>query len=67
MATLSTSRGDAPSVMTRFLGLLRNFRESVTDTEVREYFQAKGTGAGDYEQLPDVNNALLGEGKIKIF
>ncbi|CAH0489059.1 unnamed protein product [Peronospora effusa] len=66
MATISTSKGGAPSVMTRFLGLLRNFRESVTDAEVREYFQAEGSGGG-YEELPDVINALLGEGKIKIF
>ncbi|KAL4176324.1 hypothetical protein KRP22_001276 [Phytophthora ramorum] len=32
---------------------------------VRDYFQAEG-GSG-YEQLPDVINALLTEGKIKIF
>ncbi|RLN47477.1 hypothetical protein BBJ28_00004222 [Nothophytophthora sp. Chile5] len=51
--------------MGKFLGLLRNFREPVTDAEVREYFQADG--GGGYAQLPDVINALLGEGKIKIF
>ncbi|RLN88131.1 hypothetical protein BBJ28_00008101 [Nothophytophthora sp. Chile5] len=51
--------------MGKFLGLLRNFREPVTDAEVREYFQAEG--GGGYAQLPDVINALLGEGKIKIF
>lgn len=51
--------------MTKFLGLLRNYRESVTDAEVREYFQVEG--GGGYEQLPEVINALLTEGKIKIY
>ncbi|ETI30887.1 hypothetical protein F441_21961 [Phytophthora nicotianae CJ01A1] len=51
--------------MAKFLGLLKNYREPVTDAEVRDYFQAEG--GGGYEQLPDVINALLTEGKIKIF
>ncbi|CAH0519058.1 unnamed protein product [Peronospora belbahrii] len=66
----STAKGSAPSVMTKFLGLLRNYREPVTDTEVRDYFKTEGNsdgGGSGYEQLPDVINALLGEGKIKIF
>ncbi|KAE9039302.1 hypothetical protein PR003_g5113 [Phytophthora rubi] len=65
MATNSTPKGGAPSVTTKFLGLLRNYREPVTDAEVRDYF--KSEGGGGYEQLPDVINVLLGEGKIKIF
>ncbi|GMF21537.1 unnamed protein product [Phytophthora fragariaefolia] len=64
-ATSSTPKGGAPSVMAKFLGMLRNYREPVTDAEVRDYFKAEG--GGGYEQLPDVINALLGEGKIKIF
>ncbi|TDH70721.1 hypothetical protein CCR75_004240 [Bremia lactucae] len=59
------SKAGATSIMSTFLGLLRNYREPVTDAEVRDYFQAK-SGSG-YEQLPDVINALLTEGKIKIF
>ena len=69
MAVTSSSTaasGAPPSVLTKFLGLLRNYREPVTDAEVRDYFRAEG-GGGGYEQLPDVINALLGEGKIKIF
>ncbi|KAG7382041.1 DNA-directed RNA polymerase III subunit RPC6 [Phytophthora pseudosyringae] len=65
MASASTPKGGAPSVATKFLGLLRNYREPVTDAEVRDYFQSQG--GGGYEQLPDVINALLSEGKIKIF
>ncbi|KAK1928494.1 hypothetical protein P3T76_016020 [Phytophthora citrophthora] len=62
---MASPKGAAPSVMTKFLGLLRNYREPVTDAEVRDYFQS--AGGGGYEQLPDVINALLSEGKIKIF
>ncbi|CAI5742769.1 unnamed protein product [Hyaloperonospora brassicae] len=65
-ASSTAASGAPPSVLTKFLGLLRNYREPVTDSEVRDYFRAEG-GGGGYEQLPDVINALLGEGKIKIF
>uniref|UniRef100_H3HB20 DNA-directed RNA polymerase III subunit RPC6 n=1 Tax=Phytophthora ramorum TaxID=164328 RepID=H3HB20_PHYRM len=50
----ATPKAGAPSVMNKFLGLLRNYRESAE-------------GGSGYEQLPDVINALLTEGKIKIF
>jgi len=59
------TKGGAPSVMTKFLGLLRNYAQPVTDAEVRDYF--KSENGGGYEQLPDVINSLLSEGKIKIF
>ncbi|KAF1332468.1 DNA-directed RNA polymerase iii subunit, partial [Globisporangium splendens] len=52
-------------LMHKFLALLRNYREPVTDAEVREYFQAEGQG--EYEKLPSVLNVLMSEGKIKIF
>ncbi|TYZ61176.1 hypothetical protein PybrP1_012392 [[Pythium] brassicae (nom. inval.)] len=68
MATTSTSSAGAAAVqplVQRFLALLRNYREPVTDAEVREYFQSEGRG--EYEKLPAVVNVLMSEGKIKIF
>lgn len=47
------------ALMHKFLGLLRNYREPVTDAEVREYFQAEGQG--EYEKLPSVLNVLMSE------
>lgn len=58
MAAAAASNGGAPSVMAKFLGLLRNYREPVTDAEVREYFQET---PGEYEKLPTIINALMGE------
>lgn len=43
------------SVRHKFVQLLQNYREPVTDAEVREYFQ------GEYEKLPSVINALMSE------
>lgn len=57
MATNGSSAA-APSVMAKFLGLLRNYREPVADADVREYFR---DAPGDYEKLPGIINTLMGE------
>ncbi|KAJ0394312.1 hypothetical protein P43SY_004195 [Pythium insidiosum] len=50
------------ALMHKFLSLLRSYPEPLTDAEVREAF-----AGGEYERLPGVINALMGEGRIKIF
>ncbi|TMW63777.1 hypothetical protein Poli38472_002718 [Pythium oligandrum] len=60
MATNATQ-----ALMNRFVALLRSYPEPLTDAEVREYFQSEGKG--EYERLPSVINALMSEGRIKIF
>ncbi|CCI41841.1 unnamed protein product [Albugo candida] len=53
------------ALSTKFLTLLRNHPDSITDTEVREYFDNEGSG--EYEKLPPIINTLMGEGRIKLF
>lgn len=65
MATTSSASAGATGVqplMQRFLALLRNYREPVTDAEVREYFQSEGRG--EYEKLPAVVNVLMSEVRV---
>lgn len=59
MATTgASSSAAAPSVMSKFLGLLRNYREPVADADVREFFR---DAPGEYEKLPAIINTLMGE------
>lgn len=55
VAGAATSAAAGSSVRHKFVQLLQNYREPVTDAEVREYFQ------GEYEKLPGVINALMSE------
>jgi hypothetical protein len=58
--TMSASTSAATQALaSRFVALLRNYPEPLTDAEVREYFQSEGKG--EYEKLPSVINALMGE------
>lgn len=54
-AGAATSATAGSTVRHKFVQLLQNYREPVTDAEVREYFQ------GEYEKLPGVINALMSE------
>nr|CCA25394.1 DNAdirected RNA polymerase III subunit RPC6 putative [Albugo laibachii Nc14]CCA25467.1 DNAdirected RNA polymerase III subunit RPC6 putative [Albugo laibachii Nc14] len=53
------------ALSTKFLTLLRNHPDSITDAQVREYFENEGSG--EYEKLPPVINTLMSEGRIKLF
>jgi hypothetical protein len=52
------TNGAPATVMAKFLGLLRNYREPVADADVREFFR---DAPGDYEKLPGIINTLMGE------
>lgn len=62
MATTASSAPAQQALMHKFLALLRNYREPVTDAEVREYFQSEGHG--EYEKLPSVLNTLMSEVRL---
>ena len=47
------------ALSTKFLTLLRNHPDSITDAQVREYFENEGSG--EYEKLPPVINTLMSE------
>lgn len=51
------------ALSTKFLTLLRNHPDSITDTEVREYFDNEGSG--EYEKLPPIINTLMGEVRLQ--
>ena len=53
------AQGDTAMLRNKFLALLRNYPEPLTDGDVREYFQ--GEGRGEYAKLPSVINVLMGE------
>lgn len=56
---MASESGAVQALMHKFLALLRNYREPVTDAEVREYFQSEDQG--EYEKLPSVLNVLMSE------
>lgn len=56
---MASESGAVQALMHKFLALLRNYREPVTDAEVREYFQSENQG--EYEKLPSVLNVLMSE------